>query len=247
MADCDNALRINPNSFAAYLCRAESYLRQGAPDRAVEQVNQALLTAQALDQPSPLPNDLLQSVQTAIKDAPRSPAAPVSQAPVATVSPPSRAAAPPDPPQPAVVPQPAPTDVKPNLEPPVAPVPSGVRKQATAGNADDYQRLGRARSSEGNFQEAVNLLNRAIELDPRLASSYNARGYAYLRLLRFDAAIADFSEAIRLNPAYANAYHNRAVSRLRKGDRTGAAQDDRRAAELMVNKKRPSKPVTAHR
>ena len=244
MADCDNALRINPNSFGAYLCRAESYLRQGAPDRAIEQVNQALLTAQALDQPSPLPTDLLQSVQTAIKDAPRSPVAAVSQPPATIDSPPSGAAVLPDPllPPPGVVPQPAPTNVIPNPQPLVAGMPSGVRKQATAGNADGYESLGRVRTSEGNFQEALNLLNRAIELNPRLASSYNARGYVYLRLLHFDPAIADFSEAIRFNPAYANAYHNRAVSRRRKGDRTGAAQDDRKAAELGVNTNRSSNP-----
>ena len=44
------------------------------------------------------------------------------------------------------------------------------------------------------------MLNRAIELDPWLASAYNARGYAYLRMLNYNRAVIDFSEAIRLSP-----------------------------------------------
>jgi tetratricopeptide (TPR) repeat protein len=94
-----------------------------------------------------------------------------------------------------------------------------------------------------NFQEALNLLSRAIKMDPWLASAYNARGYAHLRLLQFDLAIADFTEAIRLNPAYANAYRNRAAALRHKGQRDAAAQDERKAAEY----ERSSTALTARR
>ena len=75
-------------------------------------------------------------------------------------------------------------------------------------------------------------LDAAIRLDPRLATSWNARGYAWLRLRNYDRAIADFSEAIRLNPAYANAWHNRAVARKAQGDQAGAAADAQKATAL---------------
>ena len=95
------------------------------------------------------------------------------------------------------------------------------------------EKLGRARNHDESFQDAVSLLTRAIELDPNLASAYNARGFAQLKMARFDPAIQDFSEAIRLRSTYANAYHNRAVARRKKGDKAGAEEDERKAQDLL--------------
>ena len=72
----------------------------------------------------------------------------------------------------------------------------------------------------------------AIQMDPTLALALNARGYARLRLRRYQDAVDDCSQAIRLNPAYANAYLNRSVAKRALGDIAGAREDQRHAAEL---------------
>lgn len=95
-----------------------------------------------------------------------------------------------------------------------------------------YDRQARDQIAQKNFHGAVGMATKGISLDARQARPYNTRGYAYLRLGDFSAAIADFSEAIRLRPDYANAYQNRASARRRLGDEQNAAADSQRAAEL---------------
>ena len=60
----------------------------------------------------------------------------------------------------------------------------------------------------------------------------NARGYAQLRLRRYQQAIDDCSQAIRLNPRYGNAYWNRSAAKRAMGDVAGAREDQQRANEL---------------
>jgi tetratricopeptide (TPR) repeat protein len=110
----------------------------------------------------------------------------------------------------------------------------GATPPATPSPADAgyYYKLGKEQAGRDDFWGALRSLNRAIEMDPRSAPSYNARGYVYLRLQSFANAIVEFSNAIRLRANYANAYRNRAIARRHLGDEAGAAEDDRRAAEL---------------
>ncbi len=78
--DCQNAVRINPNSAAGYLCRAESYLKMKLAERAVEDVNRAVVTAQTFNQPLPLGGALAQALQESVS-APVSAAVAVRQCP----------------------------------------------------------------------------------------------------------------------------------------------------------------------
>jgi len=65
---------------------------------------------------------------------------------------------------------------------------------------------------EGKYKEAIDALNKAVEMDPNCAEAYFNRGLAYGKLGRHEKAIEDFSEAIKLNPNYADAYYNRAAA-----------------------------------
>ena len=139
---------------------------------------------------------------------------PVASGPVASVRPPQLAR------RPVAVPPQVLTPVLSRREP------GGSR------DANRWYRQGRYLTEQENFEEAVQALTQAIQMDPTLALALNARGYAHLRLRRYQDAINDCSQAIRLNPAYANAYLNRSVAKRAMGDIAGAREDQRHAAEL---------------
>ena len=127
---------------------------------------------------------------------------------------------------------------EPNATPPPAAAapqattpPAAAAKPATA-DAAYYYKLGKEQTAKNDLWAALRSLNQAIQLDPQSATSYNARGYVYLRLQSFANAIVEFSSAIRLRPDYANAYQNRAIARQHLGDEEGAAEDNRKAAAL---------------
>ena len=77
------------------------------------------------------------------------------------------------------------------------------------------------------FDEALPLLNRAIELNPNLAVAYNIRGYLYASLGRNNEALADFTRYIELTRNNPNPvdYLNRAAIYSRLGRYAEALRD----------------------
>lgn len=78
-------------------------------------------------------------------------------------------------------------------------------------NADALHLLGVVAAQMQDPRRAVELLGRAIELQPNVAAAYNNRGSALKELGRFDAALADFERAVALDARYAQAHFNRGV------------------------------------
>jgi Flp pilus assembly protein TadD len=81
--------------------------------------------------------------------------------------------------------------------------------------ATDWFEQGVKFYGSGNFKEAINAYNRAIELNPQYAEANIGRGLAYEDLGNFQQAINDFSKAIELKPRSAEAYYRRGAAYYR--------------------------------
>lgn len=82
------------------------------------------------------------------------------------------------------------------------------------------------------YEEAIALMSRVIQANPRLAPPYRYRGMAYWYLKDCNSALDDFEEALSINPDYAAAWagHGNSVSCL--GDEAQAYADYRKALTI---------------
>ena len=92
--------------------------------------------------------------------------------------------------------------------------------------------LGIALQRQEKWSESVEILDKAIELNPDLVESYINRGIALRKVGRTDDAIASYSRAIALNSNYAEAYLNRGNVLKDAGQLQGAVTDYERALQL---------------
>ncbi len=87
----------------------------------------------------------------------------------------------------------------------------------------------------GDYDSAVGDYSKAIELNPKDASTYLNRGRAYHSKTNYDSAIADFTKAIEINPKSLTAYLNRGDAFEKKDDLPNALSDYQKAVELDAN------------
>ena len=98
--------------------------------------------------------------------------------------------------------------------------------------AQDYFRRAYKNDDLGKHEEAIEDLNKAIELKPDYALAYNNRGIAYNNLGQYDRAIEDYDKAIELDPDYTYAYNNRGIAYNNLGQYDRAIEDYDKAIEL---------------
>jgi tetratricopeptide (TPR) repeat protein len=78
--------------------------------------------------------------------------------------------------------------------------------------------------NEQNFKGAVDLLKKAIKLDPENHIFYSNRAAAYMALEQYDKALGDADECVRLQPTWAKGFSRRGAALFRM-DRLGPARD----------------------
>jgi len=90
----------------------------------------------------------------------------------------------------------------------------------------------RSKAQQGNYPEAIALLNQLITRHPKDAIDYNNRGLIYFQSGQLFPAIADYNTAIQLKPTLASAYNNRANCYAACGQLTEALADYDKAIDL---------------
>lgn len=87
-------------------------------------------------------------------------------------------------------------------------------------------------TQQGQYSEAIALLNKLIDRDYHNAIDYNNRGLIYFRSGEKQKAFCDYNTALKLNPKLGGAYNNRANYYVVCGDLAAAIADYDRAIDL---------------
>ena len=94
---------------------------------------------------------------------------------------------------------------------------------------------GLATDNKGKYEEAIGYYDRAIELNPNNAGTYNNRGVAKYELGQYHEAIVDYDKAIELNPNNKETYNNRGNAKGNLGRNQEAIGDFNKVIELDPN------------
>ncbi|UCC54484.1 MAG: tetratricopeptide repeat protein, partial [Anaerolineaceae bacterium] len=76
-------------------------------------------------------------------------------------------------------------------------------------SAEEYEKQGRDYVDAGEFEQAIEAFQNAVEADPGYADAYNNLGNTYRKTGQHDQALANLDKAIQLNPNHYKAYKNR--------------------------------------
>jgi len=85
---------------------------------------------------------------------------------------------------------------------------------------------------ESDARQAIEYLNRSIELDPSNAYAYNQRGLAHKELKEYELALEDHNRAIAMKPDYFCAFNNRGVIYKRLGKHEKALDEFNTAIDI---------------
>ena len=90
----------------------------------------------------------------------------------------------------------------------------------------------KTKAAQGNYAEAIAILDQLIALHPNNAIDYNNRGLMHFRNHQIIEAFCDLSQALEIDPTLDRAYNNRANCYAAQGDLAEAIADYDRALDL---------------
>lgn len=107
-----------------------------------------------------------------------------------------------------------------------------------------YNGRGNIRLNQDNYEGAIQDYSRAIEIfsetgrEQSSQSAYSNRASALLQVQDFNGALADVNKALALKPDAPEDYYKRGLIKAAQDDRTGGAEDLRKAADLYIEQGR---------
>ena len=116
-----------------------------------------------------------------------------------------------------------------------------ARLPASLLGAGDYSIRGNAYYDAGEYPQALEAYNRALELEPDHPDTLMNRGVTLGRMGRFEEALKDFNRALELRPDHPDTLYNRGLTLHNMGRYAEALKDYNRALQL-----RPKHPATVY-
>ena len=95
-----------------------------------------------------------------------------------------------------------------------------------------YYKIGSAYLEKREFDQAILLLNKSLETNPKYAAAYETRGTIYSRREQYDRAIADFNKALEIDASFAEAYFSRGRAYYFKKEYDQSWEDIKKAQGL---------------
>lgn len=100
-------------------------------------------------------------------------------------------------------------------------------------DSKEYYNTAVGRIKEGNYNEALIYINKALQLKTDYKEAYFARGYIYYQTNKINEAISDFSQAIKIDSKLPDAYYHRALCYYQLNDYKNALNDFNKTIELV--------------
>lgn len=95
-----------------------------------------------------------------------------------------------------------------------------------------YYKVGCAYLQRRQFDQAILLLNKSLETNPKYAAAYETRGTIYSYKEQYDQAISDFNRALEIDPGFAQAYLSRGTAYCLEKEYDKSWDDIKRAQAL---------------
>ena len=107
-----------------------------------------------------------------------------------------------------------------------------IPENVNAESSSFYFKRGKDLADFGDYEGAINALNKEIEINPKNEDAYFYRAFYKGELEDYYGAISDYNKAVEINPKDAIAYSNRGASKELLEDLKGACDDWRKAVDL---------------